>query len=633
MSSQTKPPKRSRIRLRMLLGPAISITCLVWLARSVEQGEIFHRVSNVRPAFLVLAVLFTMASYALRAWRWPFFFDRNAPEFWVSFRCLILGFFMNNVLPARIGELVRAHIGGTATGRSRSSVLATIAGERLADGLMISVLFATLFSFQHSDHLSNRGQALSYVAFLFAAAAVGTLVVLSQRDRVFAILERIARIMPGHVSTYTLVRLRRFVDGLEPMFRPGPALKIAGASILIWFIELAVYGFVVQAFNSHLSLGGLAVFLAAVNFSSLIPAAPAGVGVIEAVASQALEELGIDRATALAMVSTQHLIQIAVVGLPGALYFFRMGGKIPDQTAEATLEDEGLAPPPSFADVSEPRPEHADGPVPEWADEAGSESQVELTVVIPAYNEETRLPKTLLATYEYLHSRGMSYEIVVVDDGSTDDTAKVVTQFEHLTPSVRLLTYPKNRGKGYAVRFGMLNARGRLVLFDDADGATPIEEIERLEAAISSGAHIAIGSRAMFSVETGVQTLWYRKLIGRVFNAFVNLVVLPGVADTQCGFKLFVRPAAKFLFSRQKAEGFSFDVEVLFLARKAGFKIAEVPVNWTNIPGSKVNLMKDSLLMARDIVRFRLRGLFGGYGSLDTADLKLADHHRTQATS
>ena len=178
-----------------------------------------------------------------------------------------------------------------------------------------------------------------------------------------------------------------------------------------------------------------------------------------------------------------------------------------------------------------------------------------------------------------------------------------------------MLTYPANRGKGYAVRFGMFNARGRYLLFNDADGASPIPEVERLFAAIEDGADVAIGSRAMFSRETDVQTVWYRKFLGRVFNAYVNIIILPGIADTQCGFKMFSRKAAKFIFRRQKAERFSFDVELLYLARKAGYVIAEVPINWTNVAGSKVNLVKDSLAMGWDLTKFRLRDFFGGYGS------------------
>ena len=239
--------------------------------------------------------------------------------------------------------------------------------------------------------------------------------------------------------------------------------------------------------------------------------------------------------------------------------------------------------------------------------------KMKYSIVIPAYNEEERLPSTLEDTLAFLDQKGVEYEVIVVDDGSSDGTAELVQKFAKNSPRVRLLTYPKNRGKGYAVRLGMLNARGNVVLYADADGATPIEEIERLQRAVDQGAEVVIGSRAMYSKETQVKTVIHRKILGRVFNGVVNFVVVPGIADTQCGFKMFPRAVAQDIFSRQRSEGFSFDVEVLFLAGKLGYKITEVPINWTNIPGSKVNLVKDSMLMLIDVFKFRLRDLFRGY--------------------
>jgi len=249
------------------------------------------------------------------------------------------------------------------------------------------------------------------------------------------------------------------------------------------------------------------------------------------------------------------------------------------------------------------------------ADDLEPPDLLDLSVVIPAYNEEHRLPQTLLSILEYFDARKLSYEVIVVDDGSRDSTAKVVRQFSRLSPQVKLLMCPRNRGKGYAVRLGMMNALGALILYDDADGASPIEEFARLEAAMNLGADIAIGSRAIFAADTAVKTIFIRKAMGRVFNLLVNLLLLPQITDTQCGFKLFRRAVARRIFSQQHADGFSFDVEILFLAKRAGFKITEVPINWTNVPGSKVNLIKDSLLMFIDVVRFRLRDLFGGYSN------------------
>jgi dolichyl-phosphate beta-glucosyltransferase len=200
-------------------------------------------------------------------------------------------------------------------------------------------------------------------------------------------------------------------------------------------------------------------------------------------------------------------------------------------------------------------------------------AQVDLSVVVPAYNEERRLPPTLIDMIDYLDRRGLSYEILVIDDGSRDGTPEVVRKFERVRNQVRLIQLPKNYGKGHAVRLGVLNSRGARVLFADADGATPIQELDRLQTALSSGADLAIGSRALASSDTKVATSIHRRVLGRVFNRCVNLILLPSIADTQCGFKMFTRTAALFLFRRQRADRFSFDVELLYMAHKANMVI------------------------------------------------------------
>jgi dolichyl-phosphate beta-glucosyltransferase len=235
------------------------------------------------------------------------------------------------------------------------------------------------------------------------------------------------------------------------------------------------------------------------------------------------------------------------------------------------------------------------------------EADVELSVIIPAYNEQRRLPPTLIDYIDYLDAAARRYEIIVVDDGSGDGTAEVVKKFEKIRPQVRLIRLPSNRGKGHAVRTGMLNAHGSRLLFADADGATPLNEVSRLEEALDRGAAVAFGSRALVSEETHVRALLHRKALGRIFNFFVNLIVLPGVRDTQCGFKLFTSNAAAQLFGHQKCDGFAFDVELLFLAKRFGLSVEEIPVNWTNIPGSKVNLVADSLKMLWFILLLPLR--------------------------
>lgn len=242
-----------------------------------------------------------------------------------------------------------------------------------------------------------------------------------------------------------------------------------------------------------------------------------------------------------------------------------------------------------------------------------SSQSVELSVVIPAYNEEFRLPPTLIDILDFLARRGTGFEVIVVDDGSSDGTSEVTRKFQKLSAHVRLISLKKNSGKGAAVRAGMLEAVGSRILFADADGSTPIKELDRLEDAISRGSDVAIGSRAMSSQDTVVRTRWYRRCIGRVFNFLVTYIARLHFADTQCGFKLFTKDAAKFLFLNQKADGYSFDVEVLLIAKRAKMKVAEIPVNWTNVPGSKVNLVVDSFRMLIDVIKFRIthRGITG----------------------
>jgi len=237
----------------------------------------------------------------------------------------------------------------------------------------------------------------------------------------------------------------------------------------------------------------------------------------------------------------------------------------------------------------------------------------DLSIVIPAYNEESRIAPTVRDIVGYCRNGGRAFEVILVDDGSRDGTTSVGRLLSEEFPELRVIRLAANHGKGYAVRTGIVNAIGQRVLFADADGATPIEEIERLERALDSGADVAVGSRALRATGVQVHARLYRHLIGRTFHLLVEWLADGGVKDTQCGFKLFRSAVAQDLFSRMRMNGFSFDVEVLVMARRGGYRVAEVPVNWTHRPGSKVRLTLDSLQMAADLVRIRAHCLSGEY--------------------
>lgn len=236
-----------------------------------------------------------------------------------------------------------------------------------------------------------------------------------------------------------------------------------------------------------------------------------------------------------------------------------------------------------------------------------------LAIVIPAYNEASRLPATLHSVRDFLDRDGRSAEVIVVDDGSTDGTSTVVREVERTDDRVRLIRLPQNRGKGYAVRTGVVNANAELVLFADADGATPFDEFHRLERRLAPETPIAIGSRALEDRETKVEARIYRKVAGRLFHAVVRLYAIRGFNDTQCGFKLFRADVAHDLFSRMRMAGYSFDVEVLLMAGRSGYGVAEVPVNWTHQPGSKVRVVRDGIRMAFDVMRIRTNAARGLY--------------------
>ncbi len=230
---------------------------------------------------------------------------------------------------------------------------------------------------------------------------------------------------------------------------------------------------------------------------------------------------------------------------------------------------------------------------------------VELSVVIPAYNEARRLGSTLDRIAAYLGGRGVGHEIVVVDDGSTDGTAELVAT--HPAPGLRLIRRPENRGKGAALRAGVAAAGGARVLLTDADLSTPIADLERLEPRLAAGADLVLGSRAARGARIDRHQPLYRELMGKTFNKIIGLLGVRGIADTQCGFKLLSGAAARDLFPRLTIDGFAWDVELVWLARRRGFRVEEVGVSWADSADSRVHPVRDAAAMLRDVVRLRRR--------------------------
>jgi len=244
---------------------------------------------------------------------------------------------------------------------------------------------------------------------------------------------------------------------------------------------------------------------------------------------------------------------------------------------------------------------------------AGSDgTPIELSIIVPSYNEELRLPPSLDRLAAYVGKSGRCTEVLVVDDGSKDKTAAVASAYANRIANLRVLKNGENRGKGYSVRHGMLEAKGEVVLFTDADLSAPIEEADKLLAAMGEY-DVAIGSRAMDRSLIKVHESAFREFAGIVFNKIVRFVLRLPFVDTQCGFKAFRRERCRIIFEQQRIERFGFDPELLYLARHHGLKSVEIPVRWSHSPATKINMMRDSIQMFVDVFTIRWNALRGCY--------------------
>jgi dolichyl-phosphate beta-glucosyltransferase len=235
------------------------------------------------------------------------------------------------------------------------------------------------------------------------------------------------------------------------------------------------------------------------------------------------------------------------------------------------------------------------------------------SIVIPAYNESARLGASMEKVLAYVHAQNWNAEVIVVNDGSRDNTPEIVRTLAAKDPILRLIENPGNRGKGYSVRNGVLHAKGEIVLFTDADLSSPIEEASKLLKALDDGADIAIGSRWLRAETQTQRQPLYRQIFGRIFNLLLRITLGLNFKDTQCGFKAFKQPAVRAIFPLQKIERWGFDPEILFLARRLGFKVKEVPVLWGHSGGTRINPLIDGSRMFAEMLRIRWYSMTGKY--------------------
>jgi len=247
------------------------------------------------------------------------------------------------------------------------------------------------------------------------------------------------------------------------------------------------------------------------------------------------------------------------------------------------------------------------------------------SIVIPAFNESARIPATLESVIACIRANKWDAEVIVVNDGSVDNTAEIVRSIAGNAPELRMIENPGNRGKGYSVRNGILHALGDIVMFTDSDLSAPIVEAERLFAAISAGADIAIGSRWLESGRQTHRQPLYRQFFGRCFNTVCRMVMRLPFADTQCGFKAFTRDAAQTVFQLQTIERWGFDPEILFIALKRGYTVKEVPVSWAHDARTRMSYLRDGMQMLKELVIVRWNALTGHYSRRIDAILRTGE--------
>ena len=596
-------------RAQFILSAVISAAIVSVLVRYFDLEQTLGWVLRADTESLLAGISLMVLAYLMRGARWRIW--ERGLSYWDALRLILIGFMGNNLLPARLGEILRAHCAASRLGgdRRRTAALASIAAERILDGLILSVFGLASLALVSVD--TRLEWAVGAVSVVFVALGLFLVLGIRRHDRIRAVIASGHRKFPGHVTSYAREKIDQFLDGLLPLGTVPRMVTAVGTTFVIWATEVASYYLIGAAVWEQMTLSAALLLLVVVNFASLIPLTMGGIGAIEAVAPVYLISAGAVPAAALAIVVLQHAAQYLFTTIAGGIMYVAGGfyaiplthrgepGELPDIAPSDTLLRRAAADSQLLAEARSSLSQFAASLHP------SRRELIQLSIVIPAFNEQARLPRTILETIRWCTTRQVPFEIIIADDGSRDHTLALARLFEESDVRIRALACP-HMGKGATVRMGVLNAKGETILFMDADGATPLDEIPKLVAALESGRDVAIGSRiAQIDNEVVITTSPHRRIIGRIFAFFVNVFAVEGIGDTQCGFKMFRRQAAEAIFSRQKLVGFAFDVEILLIARRLGLSIAEVPVNWVAQPGSKVNVITDSARMLRDIIRIR----------------------------
>jgi dolichyl-phosphate beta-glucosyltransferase len=588
--------------LKFIISIAVGIGLLFLTLKYFDLVKIVAAIKDARMDYLLIALFLMVLAYLLRGRRWMIW--EPGLTFWSSFKIILIGFMGNNILPARLGEILRAHCATANINNSfgRTATLASITIERILDGFVIAIV--GILGLLFVPLAAKFYWALTIVCILFFLLTVSLLLGNKFHLKIRALFDKVNKVFPGHLTSFGKEKVSYFLDGLLMISKPSTMIAALGMTCIIWGVELFSYYLISKAVFHGAKFNTSFIFLAVVNFASLFPFTVGGLGAIEGATTPFLINAGLPFNESLAMVIIQHSYQFFFTTSVGGLFFFvNKYYEIPffqdPRIVKTPKQPEWPVVSQTLNDIKlklsqELNPSHT------------SKRNIDLSIIIPAYNEKSRLPQTILETIKWCKTYCPNYEILVVDDGSTDETLEISRLFAEYDENLRTIANP-HLGKGAAVRSGMLNASGSHVLFMDADGATPLDEIPKLMAKLNEGYPIAIGSRIVQHIgETQVVTSFHRKLIGRIFAAIVNIFGVSGIGDTQCGFKIFRRDIVKDIFFRQKLNGFAFDVEILYLARRLSLEISEVPINWNNKEGSKVNLMLDSIKMLRDVLKIKV---------------------------